>query len=671
MGRRGAVAAGATVAAAAVTAVAAARRGTGRPRAVVVGSGAAGATVARVLARSGLYDVLVLEKGPLLHPGLGGDIASVGNMFAGDELAYEIRPSPFAQDPLLEPRSFRPTAKSGMRTFVGEVNNLPTLVGGATAHYDAKARRLREVDFLTNSLLGGGPDSPAIAGTTYTDWPMRYAHLEPFYAVMEELVGVQGPAYRDGSGAIVNPNPLESPRSTPFAMPPGVAMYSNLVLADAARRLGLHPAPVPTAVNSRPYRGRPACNDCAFCLDFGCPIAAKGGGIWLLHDALRTGRVELRSESTVVRLEVAGGSRAGGLGHVEAVTYIDAEGSRQTETADLVVLACTPIEAVRLALRSGIGAPPDERDPAARRPAAGDPGGLLGRNLMFHRQTVVYGVFDQDLHPHRGRTSTHTIDDLAGSGPSPRDFDASIPRGGILELGGNANPIFEAMAMTQVAHGAALKRILAVSPFRRHLNTLTMQGEDMPQLTNAVDLDPEIVDVLGEPVPRITYSPHRHEVEAANRYTPRLQELLGAVGGTGSAYPELHALEIGVNVPDQVPNDKHIMGTHRMALDSEHGVCTPYGRMWAFDNLYCAGGGLFPTAPGYNPTLTIWALSYWVAAAIVSGLGATGHRTAAQVDAGAATLTRVIAQLDADTMIARRLGRTGVADAAPMITPAT
>ena len=659
MSRRAGSAAVATaaVAAEAVTAISS-RNSRGGHRAVIVGSGAAGATVARLLARSGAWDVLVLEKGRNMHVGLGGDLTAVRALYANDELASEVRPAPINQDPLLEPRTFRRSVADGARSFVGEVNNLPTVVGGATAHYDAKARRLREVDFVTNSLLGGSRERPAISGTSYADWPMTYRHLEPFYAVMEELVGVQGPAMRDALGRLVNPNPAESWRSTPFAMPPGVAMYSNLVLADAARRSGLHPAPVPTAVNSRPYRGRPACNDCAFCLNYGCTINAKGGGVWLLHDALATGRVELRSEANVVSIEWDNSGK-NGRRRATGVTYIDADGTRQTEAADLVVLANTPIEAVRLSLRSGIGTTPDDRNPARLRASATDPSGLLGRNLMFHLGTTVYAVFNQELHPWRGRTSTHTFDDFAGGGPTPSEFDASVPRGGVVEIGGNQNPITEALAMTALAQGQNLKDLLRLSPYRKHLATLTMQGEDMPQLTNYVDLDPDVVDVFGEPVPRITYRNHRHELDTAQHYAQRLTDVMNAVGGSQSAYPGLRALVVARNAPDQVPSDRHILGTHRIALDPEHGVCDPHGRYWAFDNLYHAGGGLWPTAPGYNPTLTIWALAYWQAAAILAGVGRAGSYAAADLDAGSEQQRAVITHLDGDTIIGRVLSASG------------
>lgn len=643
-------------------------------RAIVVGSGAAGATVARLLAKSGEYQVLVLEKGRNYFTNLGSGPAQVSNLFANDEIAYEVRLNPINQDPVLEPRSFRRSPSDGVRTYVGDVNDLPVTVGGATVHYDAKARRFREVDFVTNSLLGGGPDRPAIPGTTYADWPMEYRHLEPFYAVMEEIVGVQGPAYRQGS-TIVNPNPNESWRSTPFPMPPGVGMYSNLIQAEAAARLGYHPAPVPTSISSRPYRGRPACNDCAHCLNFGCPINAKGGGVWQLDEALQTGRVELRTECNVVRLEIDDRRSPTGRWRVRGVTYVDIDGRVHTELGDLVVLANSPIEAVRLSLLSGIGTSPDDADPTRLRPTETEPSGLLGRNLMFHLQTVAIAIFDTDIHPWRGRTSSHTLDEFAGAGPSIDRFDPTVPRGGIVELGGNIDPITEAVEMQQLAFGGMHKELMRLSPFRRHLVAFSMQGEDMPQLTNYVDLDPEIVDVYGQPVPRITYQSHPYELAAAAYYGPKLVEILESIGGPASPWPSLRPL-VATLVPNKlpsvvpgavqfldamlpfsdIPQSKHIMGTHRMALDRDHGPCNPYGRYWAFDNLYHAGGGLYVTAPGFNVTLTIWALSYWMATAVLSGVDQRDAYLRADIDEAWRAQLCVLRDLDADTMIARVLG---------------
>ena len=340
--------------------------------------------------------------------------------------------------------------------------------------------------------------------------------------------------------------------------------------------------------------------------------------------------------------------------------------------ADLVVLANTPIEATRLSILSGIAA-------KTLVASAAEPSGLLGRNLMFHLQTIGVAILDQDIHSWRGRCSTHNLDAFAGAGPSAAQFNADVPRGGILEMGGNYNPISQASVIPLNIFGAAHKEFMRLGPFTKRITSLTLQGEDMPQSSNCVDLDPAVVDVFGQPVPRITYKNHPYELSAMAYYIPKMEEILESIGGPGSPY-SIRTLASGCfstglagSLPGQVgsefasflagtpispvPSSAHIMGTHRMALDRGHGPCDPYGRFWEFDNLLHAGGGLFCTAPGYNVSLTMWALSYRVAAAVVAGVGGRDEYTMADIDADQTAMERVIRRLDSNTMIARALGR--------------
>ncbi len=657
------------------------------PRAVVVGSGASGGTVARLLAKAG-YAVTILEKGENyydfsnVNPSAPSP-AAVTNSFANDEVAYEARIPPIGQDTLLEPRSFRVTGATDDREFVGDVNTLPTTVGGGTNHYDAKCRRFREIDFVANSAFaqaaGTSPSEPAIPDTNYSDWPVQYRHLEAFYAVSEEIVGVQGPASGKPGGPISNPNVAESPRSTPFPMPPGVGQLNSLLGYYASKTLGFATAAVPTSIVSRPYRGRPACVDCAHCLDFGCPTNSKSGGVWQVFDALFPTFPGAVPATLITNANVIGvqyQAQSGGGYTATGVQYMDTTtGALTTLPADVVVLANTPIEATRLSILSGITG------------AQLEPSGMMGQNLMFHLQTNALAIMDQEIHSFRGRTSTHTLDEFVGSGPGTANFDPLVPRAGIVELGGNLNPIQAATEVAAFINGTALKTYMDLGPFNKRLLAMTLQGEDMPQATNVVDLDPAVVDVYGQPVPRITYQNHPYEIAAAAYYAPLMTAVLDAVGAPGTPYPTIHPLfaatietTLPAALPGQVdqeltpvvsqtpfsnvPASRHIMGTHRLGLTPETGVCDPYGRYWQFDNLFHAGGGLFVTAPGYNVTLTMWALSYWVAAGIIAtrtGTGTSGtlsyqsSYSEGDVDAGWAVLTKLLGFYEPDTMIGNLL----------------
>ncbi len=232
--------------------------------AVIVGSGPGGSAVADVLTRAG-WSVVIIEKGRnhLLDP---DDLTKPAADYSNDELKFIYRHF-LGPDPLIEPRTFRRGEDEGDHVYVGEVNSIPTTVGGGGTHADGKVPRFREEDFTLLSTHG------PIEGAEVADWPLSYDDLEPFYAEAERSIGVAGTA-----GA----NPFAAWRSGPYPMPSGAPMYGAVRSSAAAEALGLHPYAAPTAANSVPYDGRPACNNCGFCAFFGCPIHAKGDPVALV-----------------------------------------------------------------------------------------------------------------------------------------------------------------------------------------------------------------------------------------------------------------------------------------------------------------------------------------------------------------------------------------------------
>jgi len=543
---------------------------------LVIGSGAGGGPVAYVLAKAG-KSVLVLEAGPCHLDFLDDPQRQPVARFSNDELKVERRN--FIQtDDVLEPRTWRDTPADGDRIaeLTGNVQALPKTVGGGCLHADLKMPRFEPTDFSLGSQL-------SIPGTSFADWPVGYAELEPFYDWGERLLGVQG---------LAGSNPFEGPRSRPYPLPPGNSMYGGLVVGDGLASLGYTMFPYPAAVNSLPYDDRPACADCGFCSSYPCPTNAKGStAVTVLRRALLTGNCQLRAETRVVEL-LTGGRQT----EITGVVAIGPDGERVTFTADRYVLAASPIEDARLLQLSD--------------PALGNSSGMVGRNLMFHYQTIALGIFGERVHGYRGRAVAHGFADFRGK---PNDVDH--PLGGIVEVSGGGLPIGEASFYKQILdqlspgrwNGPLFKSLMRQSPGRDRVMVLVMQAEDAPQTSNVVDLDPAVVDLDGLPVARVTYQNHAFEVDAGAFYEPKLLDIFTAAGARYTA----------IAPRDRIPTSQHVMGTLRFGDDPATSVCDRNGKFHDLGNLFASDGALFPTSSGYNPTMTIVALALRVAAAMV------------------------------------------------------
>jgi choline dehydrogenase-like flavoprotein len=547
------------------------------PDAIIIGSGPGGATVADVLTAAG-WSVVIFEKGRNHLIDLD-DPNRLLTDYSNDEIKFVYRHF-LGPDPLVEPKTFRVDDQEGDHSHVGEVNTIPSTVGGGGVHADGKTPRFREEDFRLLSELG--PQE----GADILDWPLDYAELEPYYAKAEKMIGVAG---------LEGANPFSAWRSGPYPMPPGAPMYGATLSSAAAERLGYHPYPAPTAANSVPYDGRPACNNCGFCAFFACPIHAKGDPVAMLQRALLTGRAELRPECFVSRIRTDANRATG-------VDFFGPDGVERQLDASHVVLAAGAVETPRLLLLSGF-----EHD-------------LIGRYLMVHFQTIATGAFpDLDFHSERGRAVTHIHDDpIVGdelSRAAAREAGLPWIRGGIVEHGGPYLPVLEA---TLYPWGARHAPMMRQSLLRRRLWAFTMQGEDLPVATNRIDLDPKVRDARGFPVARMTYRPHNHELVASWHHGPRLAAVLDEMGAAWSSVVTTPGSKGGPGEGrlSDVPQSRHVMGTVRMGNDPKTSVVDGYGRFHDFPNLVVADSSVFVTASGYGPTLTLVALAARAAASM-------------------------------------------------------
>ena len=138
---------------------------------------------------------------------------------------------------------------------------------------------------------------------------------------------------------------------------------------------------------------------------------------------------------------------------------------------------------------------------------------------------------------------------------------------------------------------------------------MVAQTENLPYADQTIDLDPEVKDAWGLPAPRLTYDWRRPNELARVEFMMRKMEEIGrAMGAT-----QVWRSPLGQGAPGA-----HHEGGTRMGSDPSTSVVNRYGQTWDIPNLFVVGSSTFPTMSGFNPTLTIQALAYMTADAIVN-----------------------------------------------------
>jgi len=520
----------------------------------IVGSGAAGGVLARELSQAG-FSVVVFEQGPRL---------TLGN-FEHDELKHWFNAG-MTNDVVKNPQTFRDDrSKRGERNLVRPSLTYARTVGGSSVHYTANYWRFHEVDFDECSRLG------PISGTGLADWPISYAELEPYYTKVEWEIGVSG---------LAGASPFDPPRSKPYPMPPLPVKSSGVLLERGARKLGLHPFPAPLAINSQPYRGRPACIHCGFCHGFGCEVGAKASSLTtMIPEAEATGRCEVRSESYVVQVVTDQRGRATG------VRYFDRDKRERLQKAKAVIVSGNGAETPRLLLMSANSMFPQ---------GLANSSGLVGKYLMFNFTMRTHAVFEHELNEFKSVQCSRIVHDFYDSDPQ-RGFYG----GGGIDSRIGPQPIIWADRVGDDEHlwGSAYKARLAEFP-------RTMQaashGTSLPLESNSVELDPELKDAWGMPAMRVTYKDHPDDLATMRFLQARATEIMEAAG----------ALKVTNGPAKPQTSSVHMLGTCRMGDDPAKSVIDRYHRSHDIPNLFVCDGSSLVTSGRGQPTLTIQALAF-------------------------------------------------------------
>jgi len=554
---------------------------------VIVGVGAAGGILAAELGKAGMK-VIGLERGPRL---------ATSDFTPHDELRYferqELRPSVKRQ-----PVTWRPNTNALAKPL--PVLNYGNQAGGGTVHYGAVSWRFHEDDFRARSRTIERYGVSAIPeGSSLADWPLTYGDLEPYYDRAEYELGVSGKAGNLEGRKIEGGNIFEAPRRREYPLPALLPDQSGVLFEAGARKLGYHPFSTPRAILSQPYQGRPGCTYCGFCQAFGCHVGAKSSIlVTKLPEADKTGNFQLRTGTMCYRLNSDNSGRATG------VAYYGPDGSENTIEADLVILAPFIYDNTRLLLVSKTAKFPN---------GFANSSGQVGKHLMAHITPRVFATFDDRfVNIYMGPSAQkHSLDDFNAD-----NFDHSgvgFIRGAQISVSPadlEAGPIGAAMSMDPPPGtprwGARYRDFLA-KYFARHA-AIVAQTENLPYADQMIDLDPDVRDQWGLPAPRLTYDWRReNEITRVEFMARKLEELGRAMGAT-----RVWRGRMGPGAPGA-----HHEGGTRMGTDPATSVVNRFGQSWDVPNLFIVGSSTFPSMTGFNPTLTIQALAYMSADAIV------------------------------------------------------
>ncbi|HET9275824.1 MAG TPA: GMC family oxidoreductase [Gemmatimonadales bacterium] len=530
---------------------------------IVVGSGAAGGVMAKQLSTAG-HTVLVLEQGPRVEPA----------KFEHDEFKYWLQNEIASRRPITWRRTPGDEARAGEGTIL-----YASLVGGSSVHFTANVWRLREIDFHEASRLG------TIPGAALADWPISYRDLEPYYTMVDWEMGVSGA-----------PGPFDPPRSRPYPMPPLPVKSSGVLFERGARKLGLHPQPAPMAILSRPHNNRLPCQQCGYCMGYGCEYGAKSSSLSsVIPVAEATGRCEIRPNSYVTRVETDARGRATG------VVYFDAEGREQRQRARAVVLCCNGAETPRLLLLSASSRFPQ---------GLANSSGLVGKYLMFNGYPTVNGVFEHPLNEHKGAQVTRMLWDFYETDPK-RGFYG----GGGIDARFGTYPIIFALGGLP-ADAPAWGREYARMLTEYYTRTMTVAGHttSLPVETNSISLDPALKDERGLPAMRVTYTDHPDDLAIARFMAARAKEILDAAGAKKTWGGDVNVQNFGA----------HLLGTCRMGTDPKTSVVNADHRTHDVPNLFLCDGSSMVTSGRGQPTMTIMALAFR-AGERISGLARRGE----------------------------------------------
>ena len=561
---------------------------------VIIGSGAGGGTVTKVLADMGItvtkvladmgIKVLLMEAGPMVglsdfkmlqgpfsvwHRGAG----EKAEYYSGAQQAVPNYNASFAANTVDEPYTVAPGSQ--FRLFRSRV------IGGRTNHYGRVQLRYSDYDFKNRSMRGVG-----------FDWPIGYQDMAPYYEKAERLIGVTGKA--------------EGLSSAPDGIFQKPAPYkTHEVLVDrACARLGIKATSARQAVITSPLNGRPACHYCGQC-GRGCGTASNYASSYVqIFPAMKTGNV------TVVTNAMARELISDASGKVTAVSYIDkATGAERQVRCRTVVLSAAACESARLLLNSK-----SSRHPNGLANSHGIVGKYLTDSVGSGMSATVPYLRGTPIHNTDGYGAHLYIPWWAADQHDKLDF----PLGYHVEVGGGGFGMptlgFGAQAYTRnEGYGLTMKAAIR-DAYGGVSVTLSGRGSMVPNENCYCELDPDTKDKWGIPVLRFHWKWSDYEINEARHMREHFRAILETLGGTvnqgrggGPGPAPATVQDVQMSVGGGII---HEVGCVRMGDDPRTSVVNRFCQTHEVKNVFSADGGPFVSHGDKNPTHTIIALAW-------------------------------------------------------------
>lgn len=543
----------------------------------VIGSGAGAGPVIYELSKAG-YKVLVLEKGPWFKT----------EDFTKDEMVATRR-SVYTPNLKNERHVLVQKEKDGqwMRQSTFDSGNdfwNGNMVGGSSNLMSAYFHRLKPVDFKL--LTEFGP----IEGANIADWPIDYNEMEPYYAKVEQVVGV--------SGKVVQHSFLE-PRSTnDFPYPPLAENLFAEWLDKAAKKLEYEIIPTPRGIISSPKDERKACFYSSYCGSYGCASDAKGSSrAALINDALKTGNCEILPNSKVFHLETDGN------GNIIKANYYNTKGEKQFIEATIFVVAAQAIETSRLLLMSKNKDFPN---------GLANNSGQVGKNIVFSGGGIGSGqLFYEDLSDaevERLKLNGLFVNRALQQWYVINDEKLGKVKGGTIDfVSEHANGVTKASKLKrgsdgELIFGSELKTKMKNYFTEQRKFKYEIFVDWLPTDDCKVELDTEVKDKWGDPVAKVWLGYHEHDLKIGKYLAEKAEALFKEVGMknvstsvSGSVSPNLQA------------------GGCRFGNDPKTSVLDKNCKAHEVKNLYITDGSFMPTGGSVTYTFTIYANSFRVA----------------------------------------------------------